>query len=55
MVKLETNGRPDDELIGYVDDILDELVTGHGTVSYTHLVCHMSWLHTSERALFPMA
>ena len=47
MVKLETNGRPDDELIGYVDDILDELVTGRGVyglvstdckpVSYTHL------------------
>ena len=32
VVKLETNGRPDDELIGYVDDILDELVTGHGTI-----------------------
>lgn len=30
VVKLETNGRPDDELIEYVDEILDELTTGKG-------------------------
>lgn len=30
VIKLETNGRPDDELIAYVDDILNELITGNG-------------------------
>lgn len=29
-VKLETNGEPNDELIEYVNDILDELMTGKG-------------------------
>ena len=30
VVKLETNGRPDDELIAYVEGILNELITGQG-------------------------
>lgn len=30
LVKLETNGKPDDELIQYIDNILDELATGKG-------------------------
>lgn len=29
-IKLETNGEPDDELIGYVSGILDELLCGEG-------------------------
>ncbi len=32
VVKLETNGRPDNELIAYIDDILEELKTGRGTI-----------------------
>ena len=39
VVKLETNGRPDDELIGYVDDILDELVTGRGVYGLVSTDC----------------
>ena len=30
VVKLETNGRPDDELTAYVEGILNELITGQG-------------------------
>lgn len=30
VVKLEMNDRPDDELVDYVNDILDELLTGEG-------------------------
>lgn len=30
VIKLETNGEKSDELIGYVSDILDELITGEG-------------------------
>lgn len=41
VVKLETNGRPDDELIGYVDDILDELVTGHGIYGLVSTDCKL--------------
>lgn len=41
VVKLETNGRPDDELIGYVDDILDELVTGHGIYGLVSTDCRL--------------
>lgn len=32
VVKLETNGRPADELIAYIDDILEELKTGRGAI-----------------------
>ncbi|MGI6069700.1 MAG: putative bifunctional diguanylate cyclase/phosphodiesterase [Blautia sp.] len=31
IIKLETNGKPDDALIDYVDGILDELIFGDGT------------------------
>lgn len=41
VVKLETNGRPDDELIGYVDDILDELVTGRGVYGLVSTDCKL--------------
>ena len=41
VVKLETNGRPDDELIGYVGDILDELVTGHGVYGLVSTDCKL--------------
>lgn len=30
VVKLEMNGHPDDELVGYVEEILNELLTGQG-------------------------
>lgn len=41
VVKLETNGRPDDELIGYVDDILDELLTGKGVYGLVSADCRL--------------
>ena len=30
VIKLETNDKPDDELIAYVDGIMEELLTGEG-------------------------
>lgn len=45
VVKLEMNGHPDDELVGYVEEILNELLTGQAgtawfwpTVRYTGII-----------------
>lgn len=39
LIKLETNGRPDDELLTYVDEIVQELLTGEGQYGLVRTDC----------------